>query len=100
MKNEKNAKLWSQNFLNDFKNWVEQSEITGEKLKGVAVKAKGDVLEIQENIDCPFHPKEAKNIAKYFCKNGGIIKEVIDDLYLVKTKKGKFFIKKEFVEEV
>lgn len=99
MKNWKNTKLWSHNFLNDFKHWVEESEKTGEILIGANVIAKGSLKEIQENVDCPFHPEEQKNIAKCFWKNGGVIKEVLDDLFLIKTKKGKFFIKKEFTQE-
>lgn len=96
---DKNSKLWSQNFLNDFKHWVEESEKTGEILKGHHVKANGTVDQILENIDCPFQKHTEKLVARCFVKHGGLIKEVFDDLYLIKTKRGKFYIKKEFVEE-
>lgn len=97
---EKNSKLWSHSFLNDFRLWVEESEKNGDIKKGIHVKAHGAYEEILENIDCPFHKHTEKMIVKCFIKHGGIIKEVFDDLYLIKTKRGKFYIKKEFAEEV
>lgn len=97
--NENNSKLWSHTFLHDFKNWVEESEKNGSILKGTTVKAKGTLEEILENIDCPFHRHTEKMIAKCFIKHGGIIKEVYDDLYLIKTKRGKFYISKNLAEE-
>ena len=96
---DKNSKLWSQNFLNDFKHWVEESEKTGEILKGHDVKAKGTLQQILEKIDCIFQKHTEKLVARSFLIHGGVVKVVYDDLFLIKTKRGKFFIKKEFAEE-
>jgi len=99
MKQDKNSKLWSHNFLNDFKHWVEESEKNGNLYKGIHVVPNGSYENILENIDCPFHPDDRKCIAKSFMKHGAVIKEVFDDLYLLKTKKGKFYIKKDLAKE-
>jgi hypothetical protein len=95
---EKKPKIWSHSFLDDFKNWMEQSEEDKNKTQVKHCKSASDEATLIESIDCPFRKYAETQLAKSFMKHGGVIKEECDDLFLVKTKKGKFYIKKELVE--
>jgi hypothetical protein len=91
-------KFWSNSFLHDFRHWILESEKTGATLKGKHCKPINEGQKLADAIDCPFHEIEEIELAKSFCKNGGVIKEVVDDLYLIKTKKGRFYINKKEVD--
>lgn len=86
------------NFLKDFKKWVNSEHDESSIVKNSYVRPKSDYKTIHENIDCPTQDNTAKDILKCFFKNGGRVKKIFENTCLVVTKKGKFYINKNYLE--
>ena len=96
----KDNKFWSPNFMAEFKKWMGTHE-TQNIIKGSMVTTDLKLKTLVERIDCIStldHP--AIEVAKYFIKHGGLVKEVNGPEVVVKTKKGTFIIQKEDIHEV
>jgi len=85
-------------FLKDFKKWVNSEHDESAIVKNSYVRPKSDHKTIFENIDCPHQENTTKDILKCFFKNGGRVKKIFENTCPVVTKKGKFYINKEHLE--
>jgi hypothetical protein len=85
-------------FLKDFKKWVNSEHDNNLITVNSFVRPNTDYKSITENIDCPMQDHTSKEIIKCFMKNGGRVKEVNENVCLVQTKKGKFYIAKNFLD--
>ena len=96
----KDNKFWSPNFMSEFKKWMDNHE-SQDIVKGSRVTTELKLKTLVERIDCIStldHP--VIEVAKYFLKHGGLVKEVNGPEVVVKTKKGTFIIQKEDIREV
>lgn len=95
----KDKKFMSPNFMAEFKKWMDTHE-TQDIIKGSRVTTELKLKTLVERIDCIStldHP--VIEVAKYFIKHGGLVKEVNGPEVVVKTKKGTFIIQKEDIKE-
>ena len=88
----------SDDFLKDFKKWVNVTHDDSLVVVNSFVRPNSDVKTIQENMDCPVQNHTSKEIAKCFMKNGGKVKEIVENSLLISTKKGKFYLPKKYVD--
>ena len=93
---KKNKSFFSPNFMAEFKKWRDDKEEQDSLSEGAFVNTKLKLKTLVERIDClKMGENSVLDIAKYFLKNGGIIKEVNGESAIVKTKKGVFAIDKD-----
>lgn len=85
-------------FLRDFKKWMHSEHDNNLITVNSFVRPNSHVKDILENIDCPIQNHSAKEIVRCFMKNGGRVKEIVENVCLVQTKKGKFYINKNLLD--
>ena len=100
MKN--NKPFFSPNFMAEFKKWMDDKEGESEDVSaGSFVTTNLKFKTLVERIDCiKTGDNSVLDVAKYFIKQGGIVKEVNGETVIVKTKKGIFSIDKDDVKLV
>ena len=85
-------------FLKNFKKWMHSEHDNNLITVNSFVRPNCDYKEIIENIDCPIQSHTSKEIVKCFMKNGGRVKEIVENVCLVNTKKGQFYISKNLLD--
>jgi hypothetical protein len=90
------------NFINpdNFKKWMKlQNDEFSHKLEntviGSTAETKLSLKRIAKNITIEYG--KANKIAKEFIENGGTVKEIIGEEYLIEVKSGAFFVNKRYV---
>lgn len=88
----------SPNFMAEFKKWMnDHSEDTFEK--GQLVFASKPLKKIIESIDCvDSGDLTTFEVAKYFCKNGGVVKSYNENEVVIKNKKGVFILRPDYLK--
>lgn len=86
----------------EFKKWMDDKEGESEDVSaGSFVTTNLKFKTLVERIDCiKTGDNSVLDVAKYFIKQGGIVKEVNGETVIVKTKKGIFSIDKDDVKLV
>ena len=91
---KKNKKFFSPNFMAEFKKWItEDNQETPALVKGQHIQASSTLKHIVEKIDCiDVGENTVLEVAKYFIRHGGVVKEVQDGQVTIKNKKGIFML--------
>jgi hypothetical protein len=83
--------------VNEFKKWISENGDKEEvNLTGLHVESKFNNKKMSSVIDV-LNGEENK-VIKEFCSYGGVVKEVIGNNLIIKTKKGTFEVHKMYVE--
>lgn len=100
MKN--NKPFFSPNFMAEFKKWMDDKEGESQDVAaGSFVTTSLKLKTLVERIDCiKTGDYSALDVAKYFIKQGGIVKEVNGENVVIKTKRGIFSIDKDDIKMV
>ena len=95
MKKEE-QKFWSQNFMAEFKKWMDDShdelKIEEGTIVGTCLKLKTLIsrMDCQESYD-----NSVIDVAKYFKRHSGTVSSIQNEQVTIKTKKGIFVLNKE-----
>jgi len=85
-------------FLRDFKKWVNSDHDNNLITVNSFVRPNSDYKTVFENADCPIQDHSVKEIIKFFMKHGGRVKEIVENICLIQTNKGKFYIGKNLLD--
>ena len=92
----KQNKFWSQNFMSEFKKWMDDHQDNSELSVGNIVNTNLKLRTLIERIDCQeSYDNSVIDLSKYFLKHGGEVTEIKNENITIKNKKGIFILNKE-----
>ena len=92
--------IWSPFFMNEFKKWMDNHEKQVNDISvGKHVGTNLDIRHLIERMDCVEVENDTIDLAKYFLKKGGIVRDNAKETVFIKTKKGSFYLPKSDVYE-
>ena len=93
---KKQNKFWSQNFMAEFKKWMDDHQDNSELSVGNIVNTGLKLKTLIERMDCQeSYENSVIDVAKHFLKNGGKIIEIKSENETIQNKKGIFVLNRE-----
>lgn len=88
--NPDNFKKWIKSQKDDFHTTIKKSSILGS-----TAETKLSLKRIIENIN--IESGKRNKVAKDFCENGGTVRDILNEEYLIEVQSGFFYINKKYV---